>query len=158
MKTLVSVLILMAFATPAYAQGSGRAPSSGNVHWKGQAGLVFGGDDVGFVLGLGGEGRPFDSKQIEVNGDLNWMRLSGRNGLYVSGNGLYHFDTNDSTVEPFAGAGLGVAHFDGTEAFPQIVGGLDFKRTGRPMRLELRFLLPDGDTTTVLLLGFGFGR
>jgi hypothetical protein len=144
--------------TAAAAQGSGRLPSAGGIHWKGQAGLMFGGDDAGFLVGAGGEGRPFDNKQIEVAADLSLYRLGGSTGAYISTNGLYHFRTSDSVVDPFAGAGLGILADDGTTARLQIVGGLDFKKTARPLRLDLRLLLSDDNTVTLVTLGIGLGR
>ncbi len=145
-------------STVSAAQGSGRLPSAGGIHWKGQAGLVFCCGDAGFLVGAGGEGRPFDNKQIEVAADLSVYRVSGSTGAYISTNGLYHFNTNDSVVDPFAGAGLGILADDGTTARLQIVGGLDFKKTARPMRVDLRLLLSDDNTVTLVTLGIGLGR
>ena len=148
-------------AEPAPAQGRARASGGGTtINWRGQAGLFFVGGDTGFLLGGGGGAYPFTNKQVEVTGDLHFARISGENGVYGSGDGLYHFRTSNTNALPFAGAGLGFDHFShNTDVNLQIVGGLDFnQRRPHPIRVDVRFLFTEGDTTTLLMLGVGFGK
>ena len=144
----------------AAAQTATRGSSSTPITWRGDVGLFFIGGDTGFLLGGGGGARPFDNQKIEIAGDLHFARINGYNGLYASGNGLYHFTTSNSDISPFAGGGLGILHSSGdTQARLQIMGGLDFnQKSAHPLRADLRFLFTDGDTTTILMLGVGLGR
>jgi hypothetical protein len=137
------------------AQAGRRAGSSTQITWRGDAGLFFVGGDTGFLLGAGGGAYPFNNTQVEVTGDLHYARIAGANGVYGSGNGLYHFKTSSTQVQPYAGAGLGFDHFENnTDVDLQIAGGLEFNQRGKyPMRGEVRFFFTPSDTTTILMLG-----
>ena len=121
---------------------------------------MFRSGEAGFILGGGLGARPFNNKQVEVTGDISFLRFNGQNGAYFSGNGLYHFKTSDPNFSPFAGAGLAVVTGgDETQARFQIAGGLELQSKSRhPIRPELRFIFTEGDVSTVLLLAIGLGK
>ena len=134
--------------------------SDTTIEWRGQFGGLFWSGDAGFILGGGLGIRPFNNKHIEITGDVSFVRISGTNGAYFSGNGLYHFDTNEPNFKPFAGAGLAILNAGGnTQARFQIAGGAVFnaekKHTIRP---ELRIIFTEGDTATVLMVSIGLGK
>jgi hypothetical protein len=140
---------------PAAVQGGDR-PMIIRVH----AGGVFCCDGTGFILGGGVGARPFNNQQVEVAGDFSFMRFEGDNGVYVSGNGYYHFKTSEPKFSPFAGAGLAILHiFEETEVRFQIAGGLELNSDkANPIRPEIRFIFTEGDVTTVLMVSIGVGR
>jgi hypothetical protein len=138
------------------------APQGGGtpIDLRVQAGGVFCCSEAGFILGGGIGARPFNNKRIEVVADLSFMRFGGGNGIYFSGDGLYHFSTDEPRFSPFAGAGLGILHAnDHTEARFQIAGGVVINGTSpNPIRPEIRFVFTEDDVTTVLLVSIGVGR
>jgi len=142
------------------ATGAPLRQSATPITFRAHVGGMFWGGGTGLVLGAGAGARPFTNAQIEIAGDLSYLRFEGSNGFMFSGNGLYHFETSDPRFSPYAGAGLGIVHFSGsTEARFQIAGGLEFNAEGpNPIRPEVRFIFTDRDTTTVLLVSIGFGR
>jgi hypothetical protein len=170
---------VLAFAAPAAAQqitpaslGQARfastdipaatapAPGSTPIEIRGFVGGVFCCSESGFTVGVGVGARPFNNEKVEVTGDVGFMRLFGSNGVYFSGNGLYHFKTNEPNFNPYAGAGIGIIHIgDDTEARFQIVGGFEFNSARRhPVRPEVRFIFTEGDTTTILMVSIGLGK
>ena len=181
MRAFVRLAVLaagvLAVAAPAVAQ---IAPQGGNrvrfefsddtaapvrradttIEWRGQFGGLFRGGEAGFILGAGLGARPFNNKHVEVVGDISFLRFDGTNGAYFSGNGLYHFDTNEPNFKPFAGGGLGIVNAGGhTEARFQIAGGAEFNAEKKhPIRPELRFIFTDNDVTTVLMVSIGLGK
>ena len=174
----IGVFVVLAAATPAVAQipqaTTGRAEftptdtaasqpprqKSTPIEFRGQIGAMFRSGEAGFILGGGLGARPFNNKQVEVTGDISFLRFNGQNGAYFSGNGLYHFKTSDPNFSPFAGAGLAVVTGgDETQARFQIAGGLEFQPNSRhPIRPEVRFIFTEGDVSTVLLLAIGLGK
>jgi len=130
------------------------------IEWRGQFGGLFKSGESGFILGGGLGVRPFNNKQVEVVGDLSFVRFNGTNGAYFSGNGLYHFKTSEPNFKPFAGGGLAILNAGGdTEARFQIAGGAEFNAEKKhPIRPELRFIFTDGDVTTVLMVSIGLGK
>jgi hypothetical protein len=127
---------------------------------RGQFGGLFWGGGSGLILGGGIGARPFNNQKIEVTGDFSFLRFEGHNGIYFSGNGLYHFTTNEPNFSPFAGAGLGILHLaDHTQVRFQIAGGLELNKAGKyPFRPEVRFIFTEGDTATVLLVSINLAR
>jgi hypothetical protein len=169
---------ILAAATPAVAQISQATPgqarfaatdtdttppprrSSTPIEFRGQIGGVFRSGDAGFILGGAIGARPFNNKQVEVAGDVSFMRFHGSNGLYWSGNGLYHFKTSDPNFSPYAGAGIGLVSIsDDTEARFQILGGLEVKSSSKhPIRPEVRFVFTETDVTTILMVSIGLSK
>ena len=130
------------------------------IEWRGQIGGLFKSGESGFILGAGLGARPFNNKHVEVVGDISFVRFNGTNGAYFSGNGLYHFDTNEPNFKPFAGGGLAILNAGGdTEARFQIAGGVEFNAEKKhPIRPELRIIFTDNDVTTVLMVSIGLGK
>jgi hypothetical protein len=166
-------------ATPAAAQQSTQADSTAPkfvaadtgtsqpprradtpIEVRGQFGGVFWGGGSGFILGAGIGARPFNNHKVEVTGDFSFLRFEGENGVYVAGNGLYHFSTNEPNFSPYAGGGIGVINGGGdTEARLQILGGLELKSASKhPIRPEVRFIFTEHDTTTILMVSIGLGK
>jgi hypothetical protein len=141
-------------AAPAARQGDT------TIEWRGQVGGLFWSSEAGFFFGAGLGMRPFNNKKIEIVGDLSFLRFNGHNGVYFSGNGLYHFDTNEPNFKPFAGGGLAILNAGGdTEARFQIAGGVEFNAAKRhPIRPELRIIFTEGDVATALLVSIGLGK
>ena len=181
MRTFVRLAVLavgvLAVAVPATAQ---IAPLSGSqvrfdavdvaapairqsdvtLEWRGVIGGVFLSGETGFMIGGGLGLRPFNNKKVEVATDLSFVRYSGTNGAYFSGNGLYHFNTNEPNFKPFAGGGLGLLNAGGnTSARFQIAGGAEFNAEKKhPIRPEIRFIFTEGDVTTILMVSIGLGK
>jgi len=130
------------------------------LEWRGVIGGVFLSGETGFMIGGGLGLRPFNNKKVEVATDLSFVRYSGTNGAYFSGNGLYHFSTNEPNFKPFAGAGLGLLNAGGnTSARFQIAGGAEFNAAKKhPIRPEIRFIFTEGDVTTILMVSIGLGK
>ena len=130
------------------------------IEWRGQIGGLFKSGESGFILGAGLGARPFNNKHVEVVGDISFVRFNGTNGAYFSGNGLYHFDTNEPNFKPFAGGGLAILNAGGdTEARFQLAGGVEFNAEKKhPIRPELRIIFTDNDVTTVLMVSIGLGK
>lgn len=130
------------------------------IEWRGQFGGLFWSGESGFILGAGLGARPFNNKHVEVVADISFVRFNGTNGVYFSGNGLYHFDTNEPNFKPFAGAGLAILNAGGdTEARFQIAGGAEFNAEKKhPIRPELRIIFTEGDVATVLMVSIGLGK
>ena len=154
-KAQTQALFASSDEAPAAVQGGDR-PMILRVH----AGGVFCCDSTGFIVGGGIGARPFNNQQVEVAGDFSFMRVEGSNGVYVSGNGYYHFKTSEPKFSPFAGAGLAILHIrDETEVRFQIAGGLELNADkANPIRPEIRFVFTEGDVTTVLMVSIGVGR
>ena len=130
------------------------------IEWRGQIGGLFKSGESGFILGGGLGARPFNNKHVEVVGDISFVRFNGTNGAYFSGNGLYHFDTNEPNFKPFAGGGLAILNAGGdTEARFQLAGGVEFNAAKKhPIRPELRIIFTEGDVATVLMVSIGLGK
>lgn len=145
--------MMLSLAAPAAAQDT-------PIALRGQAGFLFCCGGEGFLIGGGVGARPFNNRQVEIAGDLSFLRFEGVNGFYLSGNAFYHFNTSDANFRPFAGGGLGILRGGGeTEARLQIGGGLELRASSpNPIRPELRFLFTEGDVTTVILVSVGFGQ
>ena len=130
------------------------------IEWRGQFGGLFWGGESGFIFGAGLGARPFNNKHVEVVGDISFVRFNGTNGAYFSGNGLYHFDTNEPNFKPFAGGGLAILNAGGdTEARFQLAFGAEFNAEKKhPIRPELRIIFTEGDVATVLMVSIGLGK
>jgi len=152
-RLTIAVLGVLALASPAAAQEK-------KIELRGQFGGVFlsGGD--GFIVGAGVAARPFNNQQIETNGDVSFLRFEGYNGVYLSGNVVYYFKTNEPNFKPFAGGGLGILSFaDETQARLQLGGGLEFNASSKhPIRPELRFVFTEHDVTTIIMVSIGLGK
>ena len=119
---LLSVAVMLCVAAPAAAQ------QETTIALRGQAGFLFVSGGEGFLVGGGVGARPFNNRQVEIAGDLSFVRFEGTNGFYLAGNALYHFNTSDANFRPFAGGGLGILRGGGeTEARLQIGGGLELR-------------------------------
>ena len=111
-RVTIAAFALLAFAAPAAAQ------SERQFDIRGQIGGIFCCSEAGLVLGGGIGTRPFNNQQVEIAADVSFLRWAGSNGLYFSGNGLYHFNTSEPNFSPFAGAGLGILNIFDTRYFP----------------------------------------
>ena len=142
-------------AAPAATQGGDIT-----LEWRGVIGGVFLSGETGFMIGGGLGLRPFNNKKVEIATDLSFVRYSGTNGAYFSGNALYHFSTNEPNFKPFAGGGLGLLNAGGnTSARFQIAGGAEFNAEKKhPIRPEIRFIFTEGDVTTILMVSIGLGK
>jgi hypothetical protein len=116
----------------------------------------------GFQLGAGISTRPFTEEKHEVQGNVSYLRVEGTNGFSFDADYLYNFaPPSDSTITPFAAAGLNITRFSfdcgdfddifdidcsSTDSALQIGGGL--KRPlegGKEFFAELYFVLSDSD-------------
>jgi hypothetical protein len=132
-----------------------------------QGGFITGSGASGLDIGAGASFLPMkDNDKFGIIVDGNFIHVSsggvGANGLYISFNGVYNIDLENSKAKPFVGGGLAIVHlsangFGNTQTKLQILGGVGWAlEGGREVNGQVRFIFTDGGTTTVILVGFAF--
>jgi hypothetical protein len=171
MKALASVLLIAAMVTPAAAQSADESAPRFNmgsrdlfasesqqratnpVVVRAHAGAMFWGGGSGVIFGGGFGTRPFENKQLELTGDVSFVRFEGFNGFYASTNVAYHFNNAEENTSPFAGGGLAIVHLPGdTQVRPQILAGIELNKKGKPIRPEIRFIFTRYEVMTVIMV------